>query len=267
MARTAGQFVLYRSGRIELMGLQLEPGTVHRFIDYNEFESVPTNIPSSFRRIKLPVDIISKYYFGDKTVLKKVPSVPANHRTHTYYFILDNGGWPFLLYHNSVSVYVYARDDNTYVPEALWGETKEAERRGFYQVLVKRWNAVDVMPGIGERKSDTGNSVLFKQKGGRYVYVGSEIFEFQIEDNSDPITEFYSVVESSGVAYPVALSKRRAYLLGVRGSTDRAGPNTRTRRGALQAHNEYYARHYDGTSPVKKLKAFKLLHERGKSVT
>jgi hypothetical protein len=239
------------------MGLQVQPGKVHKFVDYNEFEEVPTAVPGSFRRTKIPSERVSKFYFGDKSILKKAPPIPAKHRTHKYYFILDNGGLPFLLYHSSRSVYVYARDDNTHVPDAVWRATSRARRRGFYQRLVGHWTAMHVMPGKSERKEDIGSSVLLKLKGGRYVYIGSEIYEFKIEDKSDPITEFYSAVESSGVPYPVALSTRRAYLLRVRGSTDRAGPDTTSRRGKLRAHNAYYARHYDGTRPVKKLEVLK----------
>eukprot|EP00873_Tetraselmis_striata_P043686 jgi/Tetstr1/463950/TSEL_008755.t1 len=259
----AGRFVVYRSPGEDLMGLELEPGKVHRFVDYNEFEAAPTAVPGSSRRTRLPAALVSKYYFGDRAVLERAPPVPAKHRSHEYHFILDNGGWPFLLYRSGsdpATVHVYARDEGAHVPGELWARTGRAGRRGFYQALVKRWTAREVLPGKSERKGDAGNAVLLRLGGGRYAYVGSEIYEFRPDDAKDPITEFYSAVASSGVPYPVALSRERAYLLGVRASTERAGPTTRSRRDKLRAHEEYYARHYGGGT--RKLKGFKLVRAR-----
>ncbi len=49
-----------------------------------------------------------------------------------------------------------------------------------------------------------------KLTNGRYIYIGSEIYEF---DTDDEIVAYHSKIGNSDVPYPVALGKTNAYFL------------------------------------------------------
>ena len=58
-----------------------------------------------------------------------------------------------------------------------------------------------------------GNSMLFELSGGKYTYIGNEMFSFV---PSERITSFKSPVMGSDVAYPWAVGEKRIYLMGER---------------------------------------------------
>lgn len=58
--------------------------------------------------------------------------------------------------------------------------------------------------------SDENSAVLLRLKGNKYVFVGTEIYEFETDEK---ITEFYSMIGNSAVPYPVAVGEKRAYFM------------------------------------------------------
>ena len=57
---------------------------------------------------------------------------------------------------------------------------------------------------------DKGNTVLLHISGSKYVYVGSEIYEFTMEDTFE---KYYSPIGSNDVPYPVVLGSKYVYFM------------------------------------------------------
>jgi hypothetical protein len=58
-----------------------------------------------------------------------------------------------------------------------------------------------------------GNTVLLHLKNGKYVFVGDEVIEFQVDGEEDDIVAYVSRMGNSAVPYPYAIGRRRTYLL------------------------------------------------------
>ena len=125
------------------------------------------------------------------------------------YYIHDNGGRPFKVMIDNKSVSIYK--NTTEYPE----EEK-------YDRIVKTVNAKEVFIGKSSGKSDLsdhtpaearhyiGNSILLELSAKKYMYIGSEIYEFQTEDK---IESYYSLVGNNDVPYPIALGTDNIYFM------------------------------------------------------
>jgi hypothetical protein len=111
------------------------------------------------------------------------------------YDVLDNGARPYRVYvdGSTISIYIGKRNsDFTYD----------------YDKLVRTIKAKQVH--LGGKKSQLGNSVLIHVSGNKYLYIGHEIYEFQMEDEVDT---YFSIVGNSDVPYPVLLGTENAYFM------------------------------------------------------
>jgi hypothetical protein len=111
------------------------------------------------------------------------------------YDVLDNGARPYRVYvdGSTVSIYIGKRNsDYTYD----------------YDKLVRTIKAKEVH--VGGKKSQLGNSILIHVSGNNYLYIGHEIYEFQMEDTVDT---YFSIVGNSDVPYPVLLGTENAYFM------------------------------------------------------
>jgi hypothetical protein len=111
------------------------------------------------------------------------------------YDVLDNGARPYRVYvdGSTVSIYIGKRNsDYTYD----------------YDKLVRTIKAKEVH--LGGKKSQLGNSILVHVSGNNYLYIGHEIYEFQMEDTVDT---YFSIVGNSDVPYPVLLGTENAYFM------------------------------------------------------
>jgi hypothetical protein len=111
------------------------------------------------------------------------------------YDVLDNGARPYRVYvdGSTVSIYIGKRN-NDYTYD--------------YDKLVRTIKAKEVH--VGGKKSQLGNSILVHVSGNKYLYVGHEIYEFQMEDTVDT---YFSIVGNSDVPYPVLLGTENAYFM------------------------------------------------------
>lgn len=111
------------------------------------------------------------------------------------YDVLDNGARPYRVYvdGSTVSIYIGKRK-NDYSYD--------------YDKLVRTIKAKEVH--VGGKKSQLGNSILVHVSGNHYLYIGHEIYEFQMEDTVDT---YFSIVGNSDVPYPVLLGTENAYFM------------------------------------------------------
>jgi hypothetical protein len=111
-----------------------------------------------------------------------------------FYDIHDNGGRPFRVFIDGSSVSIYKG-------------TNDSDE---YNKLIKKVNAKEIYIGKGQYKSFLGNSILLQLVGNNYLYIGSEIYEFKMEDE---VKAYYSLVGNSDVPYPVLLGTTYVYFM------------------------------------------------------
>lgn len=61
-----------------------------------------------------------------------------------------------------------------------------------------------------EYKREDGNSILINTSDNKYVYIGSEIYDFETDDE---IVDYYSPIGNSDVPYPFAIGLKYTYLM------------------------------------------------------
>ena len=128
-----------------------------------------------------------------------------------YYDIHDNGGRPFRVYVDGNNVAIY-KDINT-------GTFNEEAN---YSKLIKEFTVNDIYIGKStgnaegadhrpnEAKSFIGNSILLHLSGNTYVYIGTSIYKFQMDDKVD---KYFSMVGRNDVPYPVLLGTENVYFM------------------------------------------------------
>jgi hypothetical protein len=156
------------------------------------------------------------------------------------YDVLDNGARPYRVYvdGSTVSIYIGKRNsDYTYD----------------YDKLVRTIKAKEVH--LGGKKSQLGNSILVHVSGNNYLYIGHEIYEFQIEDEVDT---YFSIVGNSDVPYPVLLGTQNAYFMLDRCYVPRSEFDPKMTKAQWEdAYQRYYgyADAMTGESPPKGVRA------------
>jgi hypothetical protein len=112
-----------------------------------------------------------------------------------HYDIHDNGGRPFRVFVDGSTVSIYrgtVNDDDTYD----------------YDKLIRTVKAKKVY--LGGKKKELGNSILLHLTGNKYMHIGCEIYEFEMEDSVDT---YFSIVGNSDVPYPVLLGTEYVYFM------------------------------------------------------
>jgi hypothetical protein len=153
---------------------------------------------------------------------------------HPYYLLIEqgysnyvthwNGGRIYGVYFkenskDNIDVLVYRRPRNGLNYESP--DTKNLDEYWDFEkylhidFLVKFNNIRKVFVPIGEDCYDhnqtyPGNSLLFQFHNGKYLHIGSEVYEFEI---TDEIIEYYSVVENNDVPQPIAIGTEHIYVL------------------------------------------------------
>ncbi len=125
------------------------------------------------------------------------------------YLIHDNGGRPFRVVIKGSSVEVYKKD-------------KGDEEDDAYSKMIDTFPAKKVFVGKSSGKSKScdhtakqakqfdGNSILVQTGADKYVYIGHEVFSFELKDDVDA---YYSPVGNNDVPYPLILGKEFVYFM------------------------------------------------------
>lgn len=112
--------------------------------------------------------------------------------------------------------------------------------------------------GVGSKFD--GNSILLHLDDLRYVYIGSEIYEFTAKEE---ITKYYSPIGNNDVPYPVAISKNYIYFMSGNQCGDLADYEAIENVDLTDAYT-YYFGHHGGEDLSDKAEDFavKLIHSR-----
>ena len=122
----------------------------------------------------------------------KVNSTNTRKRKGKFYDTHDNGSKAFRVYVDNKQVSIYK------------GEYKKDDTIEF-DTLVKEVKAKEVFIGKPE-----GNSILLQLSENRYMHIGTEVYEFTMEDEVD---HYYSMIGNSDVPYPVLLGTHYVYFM------------------------------------------------------
>ncbi len=155
------------------------------------------------------------------------------------YKIHDNGGRPFhvKVRGNDIEIWknmsTYEVKDGKFVdvfkdPKKLYDWTVD-------EVFIGKKSPGGGYDGLKPREAD-GNSILLK-KGSKYVYIGTEIYEFTPLDG-DTIEKYYSNIGNNDVPYPYAIGKKYIYLMIEKVTVE---------RGLFDLKDDVYQQYYGST--------------------
>ena len=130
------------------------------------------------------------------------------------YFIHDNGARPYKVVVSGKTVEIYKGEyrrsvENT---KAIDYETmdydKLIKRLTVNEIHVGKSPCIDVADLCGA--SAVGNTIILHVSGKKYMYVGSKIFEFTMDDDFDT---YYSLIGNNDVPYPVLVGTKFVYFM------------------------------------------------------
>lgn len=131
------------------------------------------------------------------------------------YEIHDNGGRPFFVDIQGKNVTVWKNMNKHTFVNKVYKEIKLPLKELFTiqaeKIFLGTKSKTGGYDGVPPSKA-IGNSILLQTSGTKYIYIGSEIFEFQTIDK-DAIQKYYSDIGNSDVPYPYAIGKTHVYIM------------------------------------------------------
>jgi hypothetical protein len=128
-----------------------------------------------------------------------------------HYDVHDNGDRPFRVFIDGNKVSIY-RDSNigTFEPTADYSKLIKTltVKEAYIGKSTGLAEAAD--HGPGQAKHFVGNSILLQLSEKKYMYIGTEVYEFIMED---PFEAYFSMVGNNDVPYPIVLGKENVYFM------------------------------------------------------
>jgi hypothetical protein len=198
-------------------GLDAGNHKIYKFIKYNKFETEITEVPKEARKKKISIDIINKYYCGNKSTLTEDKNLLSKYSKDKSYFILDNGGHPFCVFVNSKYVDVFRIPKNMVIDDDDYDKINKYH----YSEKIASFNPKTTFIGKSPKNKMTrfshgygnrfdGNSILLELSTNNYVFIGWEIYSFK---SLSKIIKFVSPIGGSSVVYPYGIDKNNNFYL------------------------------------------------------
>lgn len=202
-----------------LKGIKADNNHIYKYISYNNFENFKTKIPEGAKlRKKQSPKFINEVYCGNKVQPVEDKHIIDKYKNDKFYYTHDNGARPFCVYINKAYVDIYKILDKFII------DFDTIISRAFYSQKIASLNPLKVFIGIssGAKYCDhtnsnanikffTGNSILVQIAKFKYIYIGSEVYEFDTKD--DHILKYYSAVGNNDVPYPVSEGNKYIYFM------------------------------------------------------
>ena len=158
------------------------------------------------------------------------------------YEIHDNGGRPFTVEITGLRVSVFKNMDE-YELQGKEFVTIPNPRKHLFdftanEVFIGKKSPTGGYDGL-KAKDAEGNSILLRV-GEKYVYIGSEIYEFSPKPG-DTIQKYYSDIGNSDVSYPYAVGNTHVYIL-----LDKVA----VEKSFFDMKKNIYKQYYDGTNAL-----------------
>lgn len=129
--------------------------------------------------------------------------------------IHDNGGVPFIVEITDDAIYIYSNSNSNSTHSEDDYKTVKGEL--LYQTpfpYEKVWIGDNDLNHDNYTEKDIypGNSILVHLSGNTYMYIGSEIYNFDVEEG-DHIVSYFSPVGNNDVPYPYAIGEKMIYFM------------------------------------------------------
>ena len=200
-------------------GIKADKDHIYKYISYNNFETNKTRIPEGATlRKKLSQKFINEFRCGNKIQPIEDKSLLQKYKRDKFYYTHNNGIRPFCVYVNTNYVDIYK------VPEKYKIDYNTKITQSIYSHKIASLKPLKIFIGIssgatycdhGKSKEEilffTGNSILVQTGKYKYVYIGSEIYEF--ETQNDHIIKYHSPVCNNDVPYPVCEGNKNIYFM------------------------------------------------------
>ena len=171
------------------------------------------------------------------------------------YNIHDNGSIPYIVYDDGTKIQICKTKVNIETSNDLVMEK-------YLDIKYKK-----IFVGKDNKNKNTGNSLLLQISKNKYIYVGSSIYMFQIDDT---IISYKSPIGNSDVPYPYAIGTKYTYLM-----IEKVYIDNEVLKGSFPKYidtNDPYAKYYFESfikdskhQPLNtKSKLYKDIHERRK---
>lgn len=125
------------------------------------------------------------------------------------YTIIDNSSTPFLVKVEKKTAHVLRQvviDDDEVTYQPLLNLNYQdihigKDPKNFTKEMGEEWS-----------RDFVGNSILLKTTDRKYVFIGWDIYSFELEEG-DTVVKYYSPMGHSGVPYPVLIGKKNSYFM------------------------------------------------------
>ena len=262
----------------KLEGLKGKQRHIYKFIDFNTFEDKETEVPNGYKPVKTKKDWVKKYKCDSSRKLlqknnQEYKKINRETKGFLKYFTHDNGGRPFLVYVGKKEVHIYKQNEKDFY--TLWSDLSKDDKKNawMYIKLIKKYKPLEVFIGkspkndmtkfsMGYGKKFDGNSILLKISKNRYVFIGSEVYEFSTSD--DTIIKYYSPVGNNDVPYPFAYGDKNIYFMLDRKTVSYKNAQALDNMNKTDAYMHYYG--HSGYAKLekysKKMKSVKIIQKR-----
>lgn len=277
------KFVIYTKGKKTtqgtefitgiIKGLSLRKGYIYKYIDFNLFEDKETKIPNGFTKRKISKEDILDYCDKNRQMLlknneayKKIKDELKGYKT---YFIHENYDRPFLVYVKNNTVHIYKIPTKKYYYREKDYSLDDSKNKPFYIELVKIYKTKKMFIGKspltpmtkfsgGHGSTFNGNTILLQIETNKYVYIGSNIYEFK---TNDIIEDYYSPIGNNDVPYPVALGTKNIYFMLDKTYVPNNKFENLTNKDKIDAYSYYYGHSGDEklSKYSEKMKSIKIL--------
>lgn len=124
------------------------------------------------------------------------------------YYIHDNGGRPFLVKISGSDVSIYRIPKTSKNSDNTKEENYSKLLLQFHQPQ-KIWIGQD----FSRDKFFEGNSILLQINAHTYIYIGSEIYQFELAEAQEKVKSYTSPVGNSDVPYPYLVTNKNIYFM------------------------------------------------------
>ena len=115
------------------------------------------------------------------------------------YNIHDNGSVPYIVHDDGKKIQIFKTDIKFKI------NVNNIPMEKYLDIKYKK-----IFVGKDNNNKNTGNSLLLQISKNKYIYVGSSIYMFQIDDT---IISYKSPIGNSDVPYPYAIGTKYTYLM------------------------------------------------------
>ena len=112
------------------------------------------------------------------------------------YNIHDNGSIPYIVHDDGKKIQIFKTDIKN---------DNDLPMKKYLDIKYKK-----IFVGKDSNNKNTGNSLLLQISKNKYIYIGSSIYMFQIDDT---IISYKSPIGNSDVPYPYAIGTKYTYLM------------------------------------------------------